>query len=827
MKALQQQQVIGTFPTSVTQKRCWFMEQIHPGNKGLNLAVRWELHGPVTSDLVQAAFQKIVDRHEILRTRFIEKDGDPLQEVVAHVDFKLDLVDIRKVSEKDRAARIDSIAIAHSEEPFDLSRPCLFRVAMVPIESERAALLISVHNSVFDGFSIGVLGHELGTHLEGLMAGTDPDLPDLALQYGDYSMWLADYEASGAMDQEKAYWKKTLSGMEYFELPLDRPRVPAEPDHRSLATELPDDFETQLAETAKELETSVFALGVAAFSAALERFSGRSDISFAIQVAGRTDVDLEPLIGIFTNPLVMRLDVDSAGSLTDHSRVARDVVNGALAHQTLPFDKLVQVLNPPRNPLRIPLVSIMFNLQRAFLNERAYGDVELVSVQSHSPGTLYDLNVNIVGRNSGWRMVIDYNANLLDTETVQAFSDLLLEVFQTLMRKDASPISSIAPTRPSESPVDPLKLNPAAVVAKPVLPPSTTRPQLAMLWADILALPVDQVDGGFFDLGGYSVLALQMLSRVGETFGTRPSLHAFLNDPTLDGLTAMLSSTEPAPTPQVEPPAQNIWDLAELKPASDAAPVLLTVNQPFLYHALGTEIHSDCAVANVGIADRAQLDMLQNTGLDPAIEQAARLVQNHYGGREIMLCGLCVDGRVALRLAQHLQDLGETVRCVAMIDTWAPGAIYKFSGFQRKRDKWRIRMRRLRYYLALRWHGEIGTADLLSQYNLARRLLAPMKLASPKTATAELVDDTVDVLVNLTRTYQFAPYDGEVVLFVTRSQAMTPKDGVLGWSELLAADTAVYPVNGWHGDSLMRSGFDRISQVLDAKAARVESDRAG
>ncbi|WP_170416491.1 condensation domain-containing protein [Ruegeria atlantica] len=831
MKALQQQQIIGTFPTSVTQKRCWFMEQIHPGNKGLNLAVRWELRGPVTSDIVQAAFQNIVDRHEILRTRFVEKDGEPLQEVVAQVDFKLDLVDIRNVPVESRAARIDSIAIAHAEEPFDLSKPCLFRVAMVPIDSECAALLISVHNSVFDGFSIGVLGHELGTNLQAILAGAEPELPDLALQYGDYSMWLADYEASGAMEEEKDYWQSTLRGMEYFELPLDRPRVAAEPNNKSLATDLPFDFEANLAETAKELETSVFALGVSAFSIALERFSGRSDVSFAIQVAGRMEVDLEPLIGIFTNPVVMRTEVDADTSLVDHSRSIRDIVNGALAHQTLPFDKLVQTLNPPRDPLKIPLVSIMFNLQRAFLNERAYGDVELVSVQSHSPGTLYDLNVNIVGRNSGWRMVVDYNGNLFDEATIQDFSNLLLEVFHTLMHRDNAPIAGIAPVCSPQNNPEPLKIDVPTSIVKPVQPPSRIKPRLAALWSDILALPVEQVDGDFFDMGGYSVLALQMLSRVGETFGTRPTLHAFLNDPTLDGLTGMLGQIEPTMEHYDPPPSgqevNGIWEMAELKPSTESAPVLLTVNQPFLYHSLGAEIYSDCAVANLGIAHRAQLMNLAKSGFDPAIEIAASLVQSRYGGREILLCGLCVDGRVALRLAQQLQVLGESVRCVAMIDTWAPGAVHQFSGLQRTRDKWVIRIRRFRYYLGLRWRGEIGTADLLGQYNFAQRILSPLKLVPTKTSTAELVDDTVDVLVELTRFYRFQPFRGEAVLFTTRSQAMVPKDGVLGWSDLLPADTAVYPVNGWHGDSLMRSGFSRISEVLDAKAHRLESSRAG
>ncbi|TMM51057.1 condensation domain-containing protein [Sulfitobacter sabulilitoris] len=832
MKALQEGNVVASFPTSVTQQRCWFMEQIHPGNRGLNIAVRWELRGPATSEMVETAFRQIVARHEILRTCFMERDGEPVQQIVDHVDFRLNRVDVRNVPEAARAEKINEIARAHAEEPFDLGVPCLMRVAMIQIEPQRAALLIAVHNAVFDGYSIGVLGHELGTRLAALAAGTAPDLPDLELQYGDYAMWLAEYEASGAMAEEEAYWVRTLHGMPYFELPADHPRVAEEPETKACATDLPADFEERMAATAKALETSVFALGTAAFSIALERFSGRTDISFAVQVAGRNDIDLEPLIGIFTNPLVLRFDVDPRGSLARHAQASRDVVNGALAHQTLPFDKLVQVLNPPRDPLRIPLVSVMFNLQRAFLKERGYGPFELVSVQSHSPGTLYDLNVNIVGRNAGWRMVIDYNARLFDADTMRRFSDLLTKVFEAMMHRAETPIGDIAaPSAPA----------PAVLAASTALaeqpPDPTPRPETATrlraIWADVLGLPETEVEGNFFDLGGHSALALRMLAKVGDQFDHRPGIYAFLGDPTLAGLARLLGQADfpkgqiSAPAPQQErSAAQAIWQLIELRAARPDAPVLLTMNQPFMYQALARDMSAQCTVANLGVAGRDHLAALTDAGFDAALDAGLAVVRARYAGRPLLLCGLCVDGRVALRLAQRLKDSGEAVQLVAMIDTWAPGAIQAFSANARLRDRWRIRLRRLRYYLGLKAQGQIGWIDLLRQNDFAARLLPRSGQAAATTETEALVDDTVDLLVAQTRDYRFAPYDGEAALFITRSQGLVPRDGVLGWSGILASDTAVYPVNGWHGDVLMRSGFDRIIGVLDAKARRmVPADR--
>ena len=826
MKALQKNSVIGTFPTSIGQKRCWFMEQMHPGNRGLNLAVRWELRGPATSEMVKAAFNKIIARHEILRTSFSELDGEPMQEVVDHVDFKLDIVDVRRLDVVDRVARINAIAVEHAEEPFDMGVPCLLRVVMIRTDAQRAELLIAVHNAIFDGFSIGVLGHELGAHLEAISLGVEADLPDIQLQYGDYAQWLEDYEKSGAMAAEQSFWMETLHEMPYFELPSDRPRSPRAAQSAACASDLPSDFEDKMAAAAKRLGTSVFALGTAAFSIAMARFSGQRDISFAVQVAGRMDVDLEPLIGIFTNPIVLRFDVDEQVALEGHAKAARDVVNNALAHQTLPFDKLVQILNPPRDPLRIPLVSIMFNLQKAFLKEGMYGDLELVSVQSHSPATLYDLNVNIVGRNAGWRMVIDYNANLFDASTIRTFSDLLVDIFAQIVAEPDTLIADIPV-------VDRVALDEAPEVVPLVagIVPANGfngTEKLRAIWADILALPEDKIAGNFFDLGGHSVLALRMLARVGKEFDQRPSLYAFLGDPTLEGLAGLLGHSEVLPdhasidTPKLQDEtADAIWDLIELRPSADDSPVLLTVNQPFMYHALADQMTSGCTVANLGVPGFAALDKLRDDGFENSLIQAALMVQNRYGDRPLVLCGLCVDGRVALGLAQALRNEGIQVAVVGMIDTWAPGAIKAFSNLSRLRDRWRIRFRRLRYYLGLRAEGEITWRDLFSQNRFAARMLGRAGMASAKSEVEVLVDATVDCLVDQTRGFEFDSYDGEVVLFVTRSQCMVPADGVLGWSGKLARDVAVYPVNGWHGDALTRSGFDRVIGVLDEKVQRL------
>ena len=160
-----------------------------------------------------------------------------------------------------------------------------------------------------------------------------------------------------------------------------------------------------------------------------------------------------------------------------------------------------------------------------------------------------------------------------------------------------------------------------------------------------------------------------------------------------------------------------------------------------------------------------------------------------------------------------------------MIDTWAPGAVKAFSGMALMRDRWRIRLRRLRYYLGLRARGDITWRDVFAQNNFVSGTLRRLGLLAKRGDVEVLVDATVDCLVSQTRRYSFKPYDGEVALFVTSSQGLVPRDGVLGWSGKLARDVAVYPVNGWHGDALTRSGFDRVFGVLEEKVKRLSAQR--
>lgn len=428
--------VLAEFPLSTTQQRCWYLDRINPGNPSLNVAVQWELRGPFSSTNLERAFQNVVDRHEILRTRFVQSGGDDdaVQQVLAAPEFRLSVVDLRTTPSEQRAARFDAIAQEDARQPFDLTEGGLIRATLVRFSPVHAMLLIVVHQSCFDGYSIRVLGHEVGTALAAYEAGHDPDLPDLPLQYGDFALWQQDYFASGILEEETAYWRDALADMSYFEIEPDKPRPASRGTNvRQLAQSLPADFGSRMETAAKRFGVSAYALGCAIVSASLHRMTDAKEVLFGTQIAGRNQVETEDLIGVFINNLVLRFPTAPDTTFEAHIQTARKVVEGALSHQNMPFNRLVEVLNPVRDAARTPLISVNFNLQQVFLQGRQYGAVEFVSAPSHAPGAIYDVNIVMIGRPTGWRINFEYATDLFETSTAKAMMQSIINGFEAAL----------------------------------------------------------------------------------------------------------------------------------------------------------------------------------------------------------------------------------------------------------------------------------------------------------------------------------------------------------------------------------------------------------
>ena len=419
------------FPATSSQTRFYFLEQANVDFNGNNLAIQWELVGNFSNESVERALQTVIARHEILRTRLVERDGEIFQQVIDHVPFRLGVIELRNLPQTEQQTRIKSIARKLSADRFDLTKPCPLRVTLLRFAPDRATLLIAVHHAVFDGYSIKVMGRELGELVAAAEERRKANLPELELQYGDYANWQAACADADARTISEEFWRKTLSDSPYFEVPADHAPTPlTRRNGQRLDVPLPKSFHTRLQAAAKELEQSRFSIGAAAMAIALNRLTGQCDLSFATPVVGRDAPELETLIGAFINPLVLRLPLGETSNVSGALYVAKTVVQSALEHSDHPFDDIVRALGQRPDPNRTPLVSILFGLQSVFLEEQDYGPISLVSIPSATPGITHDLSVQITGREAGWQLMIDFDADRFEPETIQTLAETLLQAFE-------------------------------------------------------------------------------------------------------------------------------------------------------------------------------------------------------------------------------------------------------------------------------------------------------------------------------------------------------------------------------------------------------------
>ena len=433
-------------PVTPTQERCWFLNKLRPGTPSLNVSVRWEVRGRFPAPVMEQAFRLLIERHEILRTRFVEIDGVPQQEVFESAPFKLVTVDLSMLPEEQRLKQMTQIGLTEAQAPFDLSKPALIRAVMVRLAEDQAFVMLTIHQSVFDGWSIKLIGREIGAIGQALMEGRAPDLPELPLQYGDYALWREECLKGGALEPEMAYWKQQLDGFPYFEIEPDKERPPERtPNSAMVNTDLPPEFGLALEAAGKKHGVSFFNFGCAILIALLHRYTGRTDISLGAQFAGREDVDLENLIGVFINNIVLRNKVDDDPTFSDLVARANETSRQGLIHQNMPFHKLVEMLNPPRDVQRTPLISVNVILQKAFMEDARYGEFELLGRPSPSPGALYDFTFQMVGRATHWRMTIEYNTDLFERETAEHLLALWQEIMAAVIADPSQRLSQLLP----------------------------------------------------------------------------------------------------------------------------------------------------------------------------------------------------------------------------------------------------------------------------------------------------------------------------------------------------------------------------------------------
>ncbi|MFE9533360.1 amino acid adenylation domain-containing protein [Streptomyces sp. NPDC006691] len=411
-------------PLSFGQERLWFLDRYESGGIEYTSSVGLCLRGELDTAALATALGGLVARHEPLRTTFAAVEGRPHQVVRPAAPVEPETQDLSGLPAQTRQARVDELLRAELSRPFDLVEGPLLRAVLLRLGAAEHTLLLTMHHIAADGWSKGVIARELGELYTVALEGGEHRLPELPVRYRDYAGWQREQLTDARRDSQLAFWKGALAGVEPLELPTDRPRPAVRTTHGALALfSVPAEVARGLAELGQSHGGTLFSVLVAASQVLLARYSRQRDIAVGTVTMGRDRSELEPLVGFFVNTLVLRSDVDTDVPFTDFLGRVTDTVWDALAHQDIPFDRLVDALRIERDPGRTPLVQAAVVLQNTPAGEIVLPGLEVTEFRPPSVSSIFDLTLEFAETTSGELTgTVEYNTDLFDAGTMDRFT---------------------------------------------------------------------------------------------------------------------------------------------------------------------------------------------------------------------------------------------------------------------------------------------------------------------------------------------------------------------------------------------------------------------
>jgi len=424
----------GRLALSFPQQRLWLIDQLSPGNAAYNIVGALRLIGQLDVRALERSFREIVQRHEALRTTFAVEDGQPVQRIAPASSFQLEVTDVRHLSGAEQEREVQQLVRAEALRPFDLAQDEMLRARLILRADQDAWLLIVMHHIAADGWSLGVLSHELEVLYPALLNGRSSPLPELPVQYADFAHWQRQWLQAEVLEAQLRYWKQQLRGsLPVIDLLTDRPR-PATPSYRGALQSivLPLDLVGALNELSRAEGATLFMTLLAAFKMLLRRYTGQDDLLVGTPIANRNQIELEGLIGCFVNTLVMRTRLDGVSgdpTFRELLRRVREVALAAYAHQDAPFEAIVEALQPERDASHSPLFQVMFILQNAPLKMTEWPGLTLAPIE-FDPGTAkFDLTLTLWEKPTGMGVYFEYSTDLFEAETITRW----MSHFQTLL----------------------------------------------------------------------------------------------------------------------------------------------------------------------------------------------------------------------------------------------------------------------------------------------------------------------------------------------------------------------------------------------------------
>ncbi|CAM3272823.1 amino acid adenylation domain-containing protein [Stackebrandtia soli] len=533
--------------SSFEQRRLWFTDRIGGSSALYNSPLVYRFSKALDVDALNVALAGLCERHEVLRSRFVDVDGEPVVLVSSTVP-SLTVTDLRDVDEADREKALERRILDATREAFDLERDSLVRGELIMVDADDHVLALTMHHIVTDGWSVGIVHRDLSELYGAALADRAADLPPLPVQYIDYAAWQTDEFATGRMDADIEHWRGVLDGAEpVLDLPLDHARPSGASAGRGglASVTLPPEVGDALREVGRRFEATPFMVHLALYAAMLARYSGQSDVLIGAPEAGRGRSELRDLLGLFVNTIVVRAKVGDAPSLGSLLGQVRSAALDAYQHAALPFERLVSALDVPRSLDRNPLFQAMFTCDVFDADTCELGGVP--GRYMDFPSELAKFDVALFARLPQDGSVVyhlEYAADLFDPSTAEA---MLADVRALAVALTEDVDTSIASVRLSIDGRSPRPTAMPVVSETPtvVAPRDDVERSVHATWAEILGHTDFGVDDAFFSVGGTSMLALKLVARLRGRFDAEVAPSLAFDHPTVAGMARRLA---PPPT---------------------------------------------------------------------------------------------------------------------------------------------------------------------------------------------------------------------------------------------------------------------------------------
>ncbi|MEP0752182.1 amino acid adenylation domain-containing protein [Trichocoleus sp. Lan] len=434
-----------SFPLSFAQQRLWFFDQLEPGNTSYNIPAAVRVKGTLDAIALEHSLNAIIERHEALRTVFTTVDGHPVQVITPQLKLTLPFVDLRELPNTEREQAVRQLATAEAQKPFDLTQAPLLRVSLLHLSQFEYVVLFTMHHIVSDGWSMGIFIQELVTFYKAFSSSKFSPLPELSIQYADFAFWQRQWLQGEVLETQIAYWKKQLGcNLPVLDLPTDRPRPAVQTfqggEEKFVLSKALTEALTKLGQ---QQGATLFIVLLAAFKTLLYRYTGQEDILVGSPIANRNRAELEGIIGFFANTLVLRTDLSNNPTFKELLGRVREVALGAYSHQDLPFEKLVEVLQPDRDLSRNPLFQVLFALRNVPTQTLELPGVSLSLEEMESQTARFDLVLNLSQEAGGLTGVFEYNKELFNASTVQRMAGHFQTLLESIVANSDRSISTL------------------------------------------------------------------------------------------------------------------------------------------------------------------------------------------------------------------------------------------------------------------------------------------------------------------------------------------------------------------------------------------------